>query len=92
MKTLKLRRVGRNYWGNIAYKDEDGKFYLDIDMVCGKEPQRLYYCHPSNDMDGEPGIPVKEEFEIVNAFTDQELRMQSFRLEYARLSRLNLSV
>ena len=88
MEKLKLQRVGRNFWGNIAYKDENGKFFLDIDMVCGKEPQRLYYCHPSNDMDGEPGSLVKEKFEIANPFTDRELRMQGFRLEYAKLSRL----
>ena len=31
-KILKLIRVGKNYWGHIAYKDEEsGKFYLDID-------------------------------------------------------------
>lgn len=88
MCTLKLQRVGRNYWGNIAYKDENGKFYLDIDMVEGKTPQTLYTCSPSDEMDGEPGCPLKVKFEIVNPFTDEELKMSHFRFEYGMLSRL----
>ncbi|MCI6672524.1 MAG: hypothetical protein MSG77_08330 [Prevotella sp.] len=88
MNTLKLQRVGRNYYGHIAYKDEDGKYYLDIDMVHGKAPETLYHCSPSDDMDGEPGFPLKAKFEITNPFTDKELRMQNFRFEYSMLSRL----
>lgn len=88
MSTLKLQRVGRNYFGNIAYKDENGKFYLDIDMVEGKTPETLYHCCPADDMDGEPGFPLKAEFEILNPFTDKELKMQHFRFEYSMLSRL----
>ena len=88
MSTLKLQRVGRNYFGNIAYKDENGRFYLDINMVEGKTPEILYHCSPADDMDGEPDFPLKAEFEIFNPFTDNELKMQQFRFEYSMLSRL----
>ena len=88
MNTLKLQRVGRNYYGHIAYKDEDGKYYLDIDMVHSKFPETLYHCSPSDDMDGEPGFPLKAKFEITNPLTDKELRMQNFRFECSMLSRL----
>ena len=55
MERLKLQRVGRNYSGNIAYKDEKGIFYLDLNTATNAIPTELYHCHPSNDMDGEPG-------------------------------------
>ena len=53
MSTLKLQRVGRNNYGHVAYKDEDGKYYLDIDRVHSKTPETLYHCSPSDDMGGE---------------------------------------
>ena len=88
MNTLKLQRVGKNSFGNMAYKDENGRFYLDIDMINGKNPKTLYRCSPSDDMDGEPDCPLRVMFEILNPFTDMELRMQKFNFEYSMLSRL----
>lgn len=66
MKTLKLERVGENFWGNMVYKGEDGKFYLDISMNHEKVPTELHTCHPADDMDGEPGYCVTSTFEIIN--------------------------
>lgn len=88
MSTLKLQRIGRNFWDNIAYKDENGKFYLDIDLVEGKTPEKLYHCSPADDMDGEPSHPLNKKFEIINPFTDKELKMENFSFEYAMLGRL----
>lgn len=88
MNTLKLQRVGRNYHGYIAYKDENGRYYLDLDMGEHKTPETLYHCSPSDDMDGEPGWPLAAKFEVLNPFTDKELKMQRFRLEYSVLSRI----
>ena len=65
-KILKLIRVGKNYWGHIAYKDkESGKFYLDIDDGRFDNPQ-LYTCSPSDDIDGEPNYPLKAKYEIIS--------------------------
>ena len=72
MKTLKLERVGKNFWGNMVYKGEDEKFYLDISMNHEKVPTELHTCHPADDMDGEPGYCVTGTFEIINPITDKE--------------------
>ena len=74
MERLKLQRVGRNYSGNIAYKDEKGNFYLDLNTATNAIPTELYHCQPSNDMDGEPGCPLQCDFEIINPITDIEVR------------------
>uniref|UniRef100_A0AB33J1D5 Large polyvalent protein-associated domain-containing protein n=1 Tax=Prevotella sp. GTC17254 TaxID=3236794 RepID=A0AB33J1D5_9BACT len=88
MNTLELQRVGENNLGYMAYKDENGRYYLDIDMVEGKNPETLYHCCPSDDMDGEPDFPLWAKFEILNPLSDKELRMQHFHFEYSMLSRL----
>lgn len=87
-KILRLKRISKNYWGQIVYKDEDsGKFYLDIDGGRFDNPQ-LYTCSPSDDMDGEPNYPLKSKYEIINPITEEERRQEKFRFEYMMLSRL----
>ena len=57
-KILRLQRLGRNYWGNIAYEDkESGKIYFDIEDGHSDNPQ-LYTSSPSDDIDGEPNFPI----------------------------------
>lgn len=88
MEKLKLTRVGANQWGHIAYKDEStGKFYLDINNGDSDKPD-LYDCHPSDDMDGEPGCPVTREYEIINPFSEREKREKEYEFQYMMLSRL----
>lgn len=85
---LRLKRVGKNYWGHIAYKDkESGKYYLDIDNGRFGNPQ-LYTCSPSDDIDGEPGYPLKAKYEIINLITADERLQDTFQHEYMLLSRL----
>ena len=88
MEKLKLQRVGRNYSGQIAYKDEKGNFYLDLNTATNAIPTELYHCHPSNDMDGEPGYPLQCDFEIINPITDIEVREYHFRGKYMMLSKI----
>jgi len=88
MKTLKLERVGENLWGNMVYKGEDGKFYLDISMNHEKVPTELHTCHPADDMDGEPGYCVTSTFEIINPITDKERRENECKGLYMMLSRI----
>lgn len=88
MKTLKLERVGENFWGNIVYKGEDEKFYLDISMNPEKVPTELHTCHPADDMDGEPGSCVTSTFEIINPITDKERRENECKGLYMMLSRI----
>lgn len=87
-KVLRLKRIGKNYWGHIAYKDEEsGKFYLDIESGRFDNPQ-LYTCAPSGDMDGEPDCPLKLQYEIINPVTEDERLQEKFTFEYSMLSRL----
>lgn len=87
-KVLTLKRIGKNYWGHIVYKDEEsGKCYLDIESSRFNNPQ-LYTCFPSDDMDGEPGYPLKAKYEIINPITEDERLQDRFRHEYMMLSRL----
>ena len=86
-KILKLTRVCENRMGDVVYKDEDGNCYLDISHS-GVNPSELYCCSPIKDMDGEPGFPLKQKFEILNPFNERELRMRAFRGDYMMLSRL----
>lgn len=88
MKTLKLERVGENFWGNMVYKGEDGKFYLDISMNHEKVPTELHTCHPADDMDGEPGYSVTGTFEFINPITDKERRENECKGLYMMLSRI----
>lgn len=87
-KILRLKRAGKNYWGHIAYKDEEsGKFYLDIENGRFDNPQ-LYTSSPSDDIDGEPNYPLNLKYEIVNPITEDERLQEKFRHEYMMLSRL----
>ena len=87
-KILRLQRLGRNYWGNIAYEDkESGKIYFDIEDGHSDNPQ-LYTSYPSDDIDGEPNFPITTKYEIVNPVTKEEKLQEKFRHEYMMLSRL----
>lgn len=88
MKTLKLERVGENFWGNMVYKGEDEKFYLDISMNHETVPTELHTCHPADDMDGEPGSCVTGTFEIINPITDKERRENECKGLYMMLSKI----
>ena len=88
MEKLKLQRVGRNYSGQIAYKDENGNFYLDLNPATNAIPTELYHCLPSNDMDGEPGFPLQCDFEVINPITDREIREYHCRGGYMMLSKI----
>lgn len=85
---LRLKRVGKNYWGHIVYKDEEnGKLYLDIEDGRLDNPY-LYTCSPYDDIDGEPGYPLKAKYEIINPITEDERLQDKFKYDYMMLSRL----
>ena len=88
MEKMKLKRIGENVWGHMAYQDvETGKFYLDLNYgFC--DAIDLHTCSPSDDMDGEPSFPLKREYEIINPVTGREKQMKQCQFEYMMLSRL----
>jgi len=88
MKTIKLQKVGRNFWGYMAYKDEQGHFFLDINNSLEKKPTELCSCHPAEDMNGEPGYRVVGHFDIINPITDKEIREDDCRGLYMKLSQI----
>lgn len=88
MNKMKLKRIGENAWGYMAYQDmETGKFYLDLNYGFS-DVLDLHNCSPSDDIDGEPGFPVKREYEIVNHVTEREKREKQYKFQYMMLSRL----
>lgn len=88
MNKMKLKRIGENAWGYMAYQDmETGKFYLDLNYGFS-DVLDLHACSPSDDIDGEPGFPVKREYEIVNPVTEREKREKQYKFQYMMLSRL----
>lgn len=88
MEKMKLERIGENGWGHMVYQDQKtGKYYLDIDYGFS-ETMSLHSCSPSDDMDGEPGWPVKREYEIINPITDREKREKQYQFQYMMLGRL----
>ena len=64
MEKIILKRVGRNYFGYTAYKDEKGNFYLDLSSTLESNPKTLYGACPANDMDGEAGFELESDFVI----------------------------
>ena len=88
MDKMKLKRIGENAWGNMAYQDmETGKYYLDLNYGFG-DTLDLHTCSPSDDMDGEPNFPLKREYEIINPTTELEKRMKQYQFQYMMLGRL----
>ena len=61
-KIKKLLFIGVDDFYRPVYQDEKGKYWKDVNCGSG-EP----YLHDStnNDFEGEPGWPIKEDFEIV---------------------------
>ena len=58
----KLRLVGIDSWDRPVYQDESGKLWKDVNLGSG-EP--CLHSESSNDFDGEPDMPIKDEFEII---------------------------
>ena len=58
----KLRFVGIDSWDRPVYQDESGQLWKDVNLGSG-DP----YLHSasSNDFDGEPDMPIEDEFEII---------------------------
>lgn len=77
----------------MVYTDEDGRFYLDIDMNCDrtKEPISLHAASPSHDPEGEPDYRVTEHVEVLNPMTDKDILEAQFKFEFMMISR-NLSI
>ena len=88
METLKLTRIGKDSWDRPLYKDENGNYYKDIEMLdLGETPKALCISCPPTDPEGEPYCLVRN-FEIINPPTDLEVREAKFRYQYMLLSRL----
>lgn len=88
METIKLQRVGRNYNSYTAYKDEQGKFYLDLSQLPVSIPANLYGASPADDMDGEVGFELDKPFTITNPYTEKDIREYHCRDKYMMLSRI----
>jgi len=58
----KLHFIGVDAWDRPVYKDESGQIWKDVNLGCGKP-----YLHSvsDNEVDGEPDMPINDEYEIV---------------------------
>ena len=58
----KIRLVGVDDWYRPIYQDEDGRLWKDVNLGIGTP-----YLHDvaDNDIDGEPNMPIKSEYKII---------------------------
>ncbi|MFS1519526.1 LPD11 domain-containing protein [Bacillus sp. SCS-151] len=79
-----MEYIGDDYWGRPVYKCiETGNLYKDITL--GSDNPDLYCC--SNDFDGEPGWPIKNDLEIHFKETVKQINQED-RFNYLLLDRL----
>lgn len=91
-KELRLRRIGKNYWGQTAYRDDEtGRIYVDLDEAHSDEPT-LYTVSPADDPDGEPSFPYDGNYTIVNPRTDREKREEQHEFDYMMCSRISQDI
>ena len=71
-KILRLQRLGRNYWGNIAYEDkESGKYTLTSRTVILIIRSFIQVPHPMI-LTENRNFPITTKYEIVNPITKEE--------------------
>ena len=58
----KLRLIGIDSWSRPVYQDESGRLWKDINLGSGVPS---LHSASSNDFDGEPDMPINDEFEII---------------------------
>ena len=88
MATLQLTRVGEDSWSRPVYKDENGNYYKDVNILpLGETPKVLCISCPRKDFEGEPDYDVTD-FVIVNPADDKEVRERKLRSKYMLLGRL----
>jgi hypothetical protein len=90
MKKLVLHYIGRNYWDNKSYKDDNGKIYVDLGNPKGVK--ELYTVFGG--IDGDPSRPISEieeykgvEIEIQG---EEDETTEEERFNYMMLGRLKM--
>lgn len=58
----KLHLIGIDFWDRPVYKDGSGKIWKDVGL--GNGPPS-FHSSSNNDFDGEPDMPIKDDFEII---------------------------
>jgi hypothetical protein len=83
-KVKTMEYIGDDDWGNHVYKCiETGVLYKDLLGGC-TEPE---LCTCGNDMDGEPGWPLKGDFKI-RYKSKYDYQEKAYEFDYRMLSRL----
>lgn len=88
MDTIKLKRVGRNANDYTVYRDEAGNHYLDLSESLEIAPTELYLACPPDDVNGEAGFKIIQEFIITNPYSERDIREYQHRHQYMMLSRI----
>lgn len=89
MEKLRLKRIGKNDLEDVVYTDEiSGKYFLDISKNNETENPTELYGSTSNDMDGEPSFLLTVPFEIINPYTDRDVKQNQYKFQYMMLGRL----
>jgi len=58
----KLHFIDIDYWDRPVYQDESGQLWKDVNLGRGKPS---LHSATNNAFDGEPEMPIKDEFEII---------------------------
>ena len=78
----KLEYIGEDSWSRPVYRDETGKLWKDVNLGEGVP---ALHSSVGNDFDGEPDMPIRDEFEIVNKSDVPDERL---KFRYMLLGRL----
>lgn len=76
-----LERVGLDGWDRPIYRDvATGKLWKDIDLGWSVEPS--LYSSSSNDIDGEPDMPFRGEYRIIDGWIAREPSARTCEADY----------
>ena len=78
----KLEFAGVDSWDRPVYKDEEGRYWKDVNL--GKGNPDLHRSSPSNDFEGEPDYRIKGEYILINQYKENPYRFDYMMLDKAR--------
>lgn len=80
---LRLQFIGVDYWSRPVYKDQHGHLWKDVDLGDSEYPS--LHSAVNDDFDGEPDMPINQEFII-----ESKPPKNPFQFNYQLLDRMRM--
>ena len=78
----KLEFDGVDSWDRPVYKDEEGRYWKDVNL--GNGSPDLHRSSPSDDFEGEPDYRIKGEYILINQYKENPHRHDYMMLDMMR--------